>query len=44
MLEIIKAELTNRYFNDILAFGLELKKPINWPKILLVIIVTFELL
>lgn len=39
MLKIIKANLTNRYFNNILAVSLELKKLVDWSKILLAIIV-----
>ena len=34
--EIIKAELTSRHPNDILAKDLESKKPVNWPKIFLI--------
>ena len=44
MLEIIKAKLINRHSNNILARSLESKKSIDWPKILLAIIVMFELL
>ena len=33
---------TSRHSNDILARGLESKKPIDWPRIPLVIIMTFE--
>lgn len=36
-LEIIKVELTNRYLNDFLAYDLELKRSIDWPKRLLII-------
>ena len=42
--EIIKAELTSRHPDDILACGSESKRPVDWPRILLAIIVTFELL
>ena len=34
MFEIIKAKLINKYSNNTLAGGLELKKSINLPKIL----------
>lgn len=44
MPKIIKAKLTNRYFDNILAGSLELIKPVNWPRILLAIIEIFELL
>ena len=42
--EIVKAELTSKHLNDTLASGLESKKPVDWPKILLAIIMTFDLL
>ena len=44
MREIMKAELINRHPDDILASGSDSKKFINWPRILLAIIMTFELL
>lgn len=44
ILEIIKAKLINRHLNDILIRDLESKKSSNWPKILLIIIMMFELL
>ena len=40
--EIIKAELINRHSDDILVGNSESQRPINWSKILLAIIVTFE--
>ena len=42
MPEIIKAKLTSRYLDNILAGGLESKRSVDWPRILLAIIVTFE--
>ena len=43
-LEIIKTELINRHPNDILVGGLESKRLVDWPRILLTIILMFELL
>lgn len=42
--KIIKTKLTNRHYNNFLANNLELKRPINWLKILLAIIIILELL
>ena len=40
-LEIIRAKLISRHYIDILTSGLKLKRPVDWPRILL-IRVTFE--
>ena len=44
MPKIIKVELINRHFNNILTGSLKLKRPVDWSKILLAIIMTFKLL
>ena len=44
MPKIIETKLTNKHFNNILVCGLESKRPINLLKILLAIIIIFELL
>ena len=40
--KIIKAKLICRYFHNILIDSFELKKSVDWPKILLAIIMMFE--
>ena len=41
-LTYLKFSEPNKYPNDILADGWELKRLVNWPKILLAIIIIFE--
>ena len=41
VIEIIRAELTSRHHDYLLAGGSEPKRPFDWPRILLAIIVTF---